>query len=297
MHISKYLHIALVLVVVSVVPTMLHAQIKTTSVPRIYTEVSPSQITVGTHVILRILIDSEKPINALETTFTYDDTLVQAVSFNDSSSIIQLWQDKDLKSTMGKVLLSGGIPRAFAGNKGEIGRLTFKALKPGSVAIGFSVADIYYADGLGTRAAAQKGTSRFDIQTETRTLTKPTPQVEQIPMGPKDTIPPVFGLTDTLRNPSKGNYLSIFEVKDTGSGIAQVEMRTNKLISWSNWKEVANPAEVSSGTFRYQLRATDNEGNISTETLYIRSKLIMILGIVILSFAFLVGALYFIIKR
>ena len=297
MNIHKITTSILLLVSVLVPIHTLSAQANANTSPRIYIE-APTRVSVGSEFVVKVLVDSESPINAMEIALTYPGTFLKPSAFNESSSIIQLWQDKDWRSTPGKIMLSGGIPRAFAGNKGEVGRLTFKAVAPGDVTVSFTVADTYYADGLGTRTTARTSPVRLSVFAVTpgspQVITTTVVQDEALN---SDTQPPVFGLTDTLRNHSKGNHLAIFEVKDTGSGIAKVEIRTNSLVSWSDWHEVTNPAEVRSGTFKYQLRATDNTGNITVETFYIRSKLILILSIVILSFAFLAGAIYFIIKR
>lgn len=297
MFLRKIIRISLVgLMIMS--PVLLLAQTYSPVTPvRVYFELSPKEITVGETVKARILIDSEKPINVIQLDISYPSGLLNSPMFNDANSIIQIWQTRDWKNTKDTVLLSGGLPRAFAGTKGEVGQLTFKALKEGDVQISISDAQIYYADGKGTKAeVVKKGTSL-------RILASDKSGASGIPIetlgenDQSDVLAPVFGLTDTLKNSANGKRIAIFQVSDTGSGLDIVSLRTKKWFSWSEWSIVSNPAELPDGIWTYQLSAKDNAGNSSTLSFYIWTKIFTFLGIVILILTFLIVARYFIMKR
>lgn len=263
--------------------------------PKVYFETLPSEVKLGENVLVKIYLDTDVPINAVELSISYPKFLLKPIIFNDGQSIISLWQDRNWKNESGIINLTGGTPRAFAGTKGEIGRFTFTALKEGSSSFNFNSAIFYYADGKGTRVEAISPKKTITVYGHGRPQQPLSEKDKEVQI--EDLEPPIFIVTDTLKNSTDGTRLAVFDVQDKGSGLSEVRLRTLKWFSWSDWVPVSNPTKLPSGIWKYQLLAIDNVGNENLHNSYILSQIIKVLILVILSFIFLIVARYFIIKR
>lgn len=265
--------------------------------PRVYIESNANTVIPGNDITIRILIDTETPINALELKLAYPVDLLQAKSLNDGQSIVSLWQTRDWQSKKGEIIITGGMPRAFAGTKGEIAKFTFNTIKEGLPSISIPSGVVYYADGKGTRIEATTAKFSFSIKKTNQSSVATSSNGTALPIQDQDTKKPVFGVTDTLTNAADSTRLAIFEVKDDDSGINDTQLRTMKWFTWSEWGVVSNPAKLPSGIWKYQIKARDNAGNESVHVAYIKPQIIKIIGVVILMLAFLMIARYFIIKK
>ena len=277
-------------------PVYVFAQTSASRAPRVYFENTVSEASIGSKITVRVFVDSEKPINVLELKVSYSG-VVEPISFNEGNSIIEIWQSKELKNTPGVVVLSGGMSRAFAGTKGEIGTITFKTTKEGVAKFAITEANLYYADGKGTRATnVVLGTKSVTIREVIQNLLQPVENVTES-VAPLDTESPIFGITDTLQNEADRTRIAIFQVTDNGSGIESITMRSMKWFTWNEWSTVSNPAKLPPRIWRYQISAQDNSGNTATHNAYVGIEILKLLGIAILSFTFLIAIIYFIIRR
>ncbi len=268
-------------------PVLTLGQIQPKEAERLYVVSSMTKVAPESEIIVRVLINNTRPINALDLKLTYPKSLLKPILFNDGTSIVDIWQTRQWEQGDGIIILVGGILRSFSGTGGTIAEFRFKAKNEGVAQISFDDANVYYADGIGTSAK---------IITEPINIIINANALQSYPQQEKDTVPPVFEVTKTVNNPTNVNYLAVFDVKDTGSGIKAVYIRSMKWIAFDEWRVVSNPAQLPLGIWQYQISATDNNGNTSIKTLYIPMEITKKLFLVILLF-FIVAIFYIIIRE
>ncbi len=102
--------------------------------PRFYLD-QTNQAVAGNVFSVRVLLDTDQAANAYSVTLRYSEDLLKFDSFNDSRSIIDVWQNKSARS--GEIKLSGGSLNPFNGQSGELITVNFKTLKSGGGRISF----------------------------------------------------------------------------------------------------------------------------------------------------------------
>lgn len=268
-------------------PFLTLAQVQPREAVRLYVNSTATQIAPDSEIIVSLRIDSAKPVNAFDMVLLYPEALLKPVLFNDSASMVDVWRTRQWDGGNGFIRLSGGMLKPFSGTGGTIAEFRFKALHEGIAQISFGNTNVYYADGTGTRADIATELVKITITKSVSLLN--TPQKD-------DTVPPVFRSLQTAKNPVDGNYLAVFEVKDAGSGVKSVNLRTMEWFTFSEWRPVSSPVELPKGTWQYQISAVDNNGNTSMKTLHIPMEIAKKLFITVLLF-FIFGIVCVIIKK
>lgn len=83
-----------------------------------------------------------------------------------------------------------------------------------------------------------------------------------------DTVLPVVSITSAPPNPSNsGNANFVFTSNDIGTGLASVECRLGAA-AFAACSSPKNYAGLADGSYNFELRATDNAGNVSTTVSY-----------------------------
>ncbi len=117
--------------------------------------ITPDKATLGVNELsgATIYINStNKSVNNVEGTITFDPSTTQIESIISNDSIISLWiEQPTFSNTTGKVTFNGGIPNpGYTGASGKIARIIFRTKKSGTGSFSFSSASVRANDGLGT---------------------------------------------------------------------------------------------------------------------------------------------------
>lgn len=284
-----YFPIALaVLFTLFTAPVLVFAQTDSGDSVRFYIHLDQLQVAPDSEIIARILVDTAHPINAFDMTITYPKDLIQPIAFNDSGSLVDIWQERQWNSNSGVMKFSGGFLRPFSGAKGLIAQVRLKALAAGVATISLNAPSAYYADGTGSKAS-------ITIDAPVAVTIKDDSSIFYTPPV-DDIVPPMFESLEHLKNSATGTYLVIFLAKDSGSGLKKVSIRSMQWLMFNSWQVVQNPAELPPGTWKYQIAAVDNIGNESVKTQYVVGGIVKkVLGLAVA--IFLVAIFYAIITK
>lgn len=236
-------------------------------VPAVYFQIPSESYGIGSEFPLKILLDSATPINALTLEMNYDPTAMQLISIDDSNSVINFWHNESRVNQSGQIKIEGGISKSWSGRAGEVITLNFKTAKEGSFRIWFNQVNIYLADGKGTQVPSLGAYT-------TLLITSSTPAVYLAGAANN----PLVIEAQVARDPFSKVNLLIFDAKSRGLGIKSVSVRTRQWIAWDDWRPAVNPSELTAGTWAIELKAVDNAGNTTSETIYIWGEIMEKVG-------------------
>ncbi|RJQ29929.1 hypothetical protein C4571_00155 [Candidatus Parcubacteria bacterium] len=120
--------------------------------PRVYLEAERGALLPGEEIPVHVLMGSEDPVNVFDLQIGYSTSTLEFLTLKNDDSIVDVWVLSQEKTTVGSIALGGGVVKGFEGKRGKIATLVFRAKKPGIANLYFTSANIYYADGKGTRA-------------------------------------------------------------------------------------------------------------------------------------------------
>lgn len=216
-------------------------------------------IAPSSEFLVRLLVESEVPINALQATVFYSSDILELVSLNTGSSVVDVWvQNPDTKKA-GTVFFEGGIRNIFQGRDGEVASFVFRVKRPGVAQVSVRDASVYYADGKGARTEAHHSIA-FVTSNERGAL---------LSFQNTDAKKPEFKEISLAENPIEKRDMVAFDVRDEGSGIKETQFRYRTGLLWSEWLPATNPVRLAEKTWVFQLKATDNLGNVALYTGYL----------------------------
>jgi len=254
--------------------------------PDIYFDAPKGAIAPQSEFILRMLLKSEKPVNAASFTLTYSHDIFELLNIHTKSSVIDsvidFWVEGPRESRPGVVSGQGGASVPFAGEDGLLLELDFRARAVGVAQVSLLDTQLYYADGGGTRAPVKKKVLFFDVSPDGEVL-----GIERR----EDTTPPVFQEFHIATNPIDGLRMIVFKGADSESGVQKIYIRTRAYLSWSEWQEVSIPTRLDRGVWAVEFMLVDSSGNETTKTRYIFGEIIQ--KIIYIGFFFLLIALIF----
>ena len=268
--------ISLVLVLLSGIPVSAEAD------PIIVLKPSAVDMGVGSTFTVQVLVQSDVAVNAFDLTLNYDPNIFEFNSFNTAHSIIDFWHSSPKVLAPGTIKLEGGSTRPFSGASGEIASIEFHTKAEGSATIALSNAQVYLADGKGTAVSSYASYLMLAIASSS-----PIVSVAEI----KDETQPVL-YAQVEKNPYDSAPLVVFQAIDKESGVQSVLMRSRAWISWDDWKPVSNPVALAGGVWALELKAVDNYGNQTVETMYIWNALIKKVLYILLGAVLMLGAYY-----
>ncbi|MEK7508099.1 MAG: cohesin domain-containing protein [Patescibacteria group bacterium] len=265
--------------------------------PSLYFSPSAKDVRVGDSIDVKVLIDSDQPLNAYAVAFAYSSDLLELVGFDNSRSIMDVWQ-KQPAVNKGVVTLNGGSIKPFFGTDGELLTLRLSVIKEGVARLAFNESAAYLANGKGTKVIPVKRDIALAISkapVSDNDAIKPMPAPSEI-----DDTPPAISFLSLIDNPfNEGQKLLAFQISDTGSGIMTTTVRFFSLLSWSEWSSAQNPTAIPRSAWIVKFRASDSSGNIIERTMYNWQGLLSlpffaIVGIVI---GLLLYAIYMVIRK
>ncbi len=106
----------------------------------------------GDSFVLDLKISSDKSINVIDGTLTYNKDVLKIKNVSIEGSLISLWQTSPVfDNDKGTLTFVGGSPGGFKGEDGEVLRITFTARKEGITKVDFQdIFSVYLNDGKGT---------------------------------------------------------------------------------------------------------------------------------------------------
>lgn len=230
----------------------------------IYFSLPSGTIAVGTEFPVKILVDSDQPLNAYAVAFSYSGESLTLLSFDNSRSIIDIWQGQPLASEAGGVTLHGGSLTAWSGNGGNIITVLFRAAKEGPVTMQFGNSSAYLANGKGTKIIPQSADLKFAIAAA-GAASSSLPLYEEA----SEMTPPLIKYLSLIQDPFNSDQkLLSFMVSDPESGIKGTFVRTRSFLFWGDWKSAQNPTAIPLSVWAIGFRAVDNRSNVAEKTLY-----------------------------
>lgn len=137
---------------------------------KLYFNGPKESLAPNSEIVVSVLLDSAKPINAFDLKVNYDASKLQFLGSDNTNSIVDIWQTKP-SNVQGGVEFSGGILNDFSGNGGHIVKLAFKVLDTDlatdTINVSFGKNDLYLADGKGTKAEVSASSFSLDVREDT----------------------------------------------------------------------------------------------------------------------------------
>ena len=259
--------------------------------PSFYFDTAANEIAPDSVFTVKILIDSEVPLNAYRLIVQYPKNLLTFERFDNSRSIIDVWQKQPPAPPFDdEIELVGGNLKPFTGRGGEIGAIIFKAVREGEVAFALPTAEAYIADGRGTLAESSSGSFALrivggaELLREDLAIDKTPPKLEVISLG-----------DDPFNSEQK--LLSV-AVKDRESGVKETQVRSLKWFFWSELEVAGNTVAVDKNVWAINIRIIDNAGNLTAQVIYtwpafFKNVLPVLAGLVLV----LIGIFFFFRRR
>jgi hypothetical protein len=231
-----------------------------------------------------IFLDSTEPVNALDLEIAYPPDQLAFLSFDNTHSIVDIWQTSPKIISNGNIHLVGGIFKSFSGNNGLVIKLAFRALNAGEPALSFAKSNIYIADGKGTQLSLGAPASTLSVAKNAPLLSLP---------GIANAVaPPPEIIVQQTKSPVDGVTLIVFQATAPDSGIQKTQMRVKKWLAFSPWQDVQNPVAYPAGAWNVELRAVSFAGAESIKSITSPGELfkklfILLLALLILVFGFI----------
>lgn len=249
-------------------------------------------VTTGMSFPVKVLLDTDRVVNAYSVTLRASGP-IQIVGTSNAGSLITVWhQDPTVNGN--QVHFEGGSLAPFAGTGGQLLTINVKAVASGTAAFSADGANVYLADGRGTRLEADNKTATLIIKDQIQE--GGNPQVEGISIN--DDAAPEIKFLNIVHDPllTEKKLLS-FLVSDNGSGVKTSSIRYRTGIAFSAWEPTANPATIPNSAWEIQFKTEDNAGNSVEQTVYdwqplwiigleIMGAFIVIIGAVVVLIAF-----------
>ena len=131
--------------------------------------------------LISVLLDAKDPINAFDLEIIYPPDKLKFLGFDNTNSIVDIWQAPPSVLPNGNLKLSGGIIKAFSGNVGLIIKLSFQALNPSESSISFVKSNLYIADGKGTEVKTNPETFSVSVKENGKIIFSPTVPFQNTP--------------------------------------------------------------------------------------------------------------------
>lgn len=262
---TRLLIIALSISILSIglLPTSLFA-VETN--PQVYFQAAVNKVPPNGEFIVRVLVNTPQPVNAVDIGISYSSEIIELISFNNGKSIIDFWSGDSQNLPKGSAItLQGGGVEPFSGIGGEVITLKFRAKGVGQANLSFTKTNLYYADGKGTRAPTEAAHSLSVSVIEGAKIEAVVPESGEA----EDKTPPVIETAKVASNPLDKSRLAVFHAVDDESGIKNTEIRFRQWFSWGGWRTAINPVRLPSTAWAFQVKAYDNAGNAAEKTVYV----------------------------
>lgn len=251
--------------------------------PRLYFYTYADSFGIGSELTINVFIDSHRALNAYEVEIGYSPNILEFTHFNTVNSIVDFWKIEPKIIEPGVVRLQGGGSVPFAGGGGELIKIHFRAKKEGLAQLSFRKAEVYYADGIGTKAQVSFKPISFSVVSYLNATSDFT----------EDKKPPIISEVSVNKSPVDKNKILSFRIRDDNSGTRLAYARIKKRLFWDEWQITQSPMQITKNVWAIQIKAVDNQGNIAQKTNYIWQEIFDKFFIFILSTIAMLTLLYF----
>lgn len=142
-------------------------------------------------------------VNAVESTLSYDPSLLSVVSVSKTGSVFSLWTtEPTFSNSAGTIEFGGGSPSPFTASSPLV-VVTFRAVAPGTATVSFDSASALAADGLGTDVLESSPSGTYTIAEATTPVVEETPTPQPEPEEEESNAAIAFG--DPPRAPEVGS--------------------------------------------------------------------------------------------
>jgi hypothetical protein len=119
----------------------------------IYFQKDVKEINKGDIFSVNLKISSDKMVNVIDGTLTYDKNILEIKKIKTDNSLLSLWVKEPIfNNEIGELSFVGGVPNGFKGKDGQILEITFFTKKEGLTIVGFKdIFSVFINDGLGTQ--------------------------------------------------------------------------------------------------------------------------------------------------
>lgn len=219
-------------------------------------------VGTGDEFSVKVLIESEEPVNAYSLTIGYSDAaLARIVSLSDAGSIADLKREPPQVTGPTSIKFMGASLKPFQGKGGLLFAINFKAFRPGLLELGVGGPKVYLADGKGTKIIPQAETFEILIGEGRESLVGGS-IIE-------DKAPPEIEFLKLVDDPiTPRQKLVSFLVKDDFSGVKEAVYRERRWLWWGSWKSAQNPTAIPLRTWSVEVKVFDNAGNAVSRIIY-----------------------------
>lgn len=253
--------------------------------PRMYLQASNEETGIGVEFTVKVLVDSEVPLNAYAAEINYPPELLEPVRFDNKFSLINFWHDAPLVFANGRIIFNGGNPAQFQGEAGELLTIYFKTKQEGVAELSLLNSAVYAADG--------KGTEIFPETSPLKVLIK-SGAISPLEPALPDAVPPEIKILSVVPDPFKPDQKLVGVVaSDPGSGVREILLRWRALLWWDKWQLANNPTAVPKNVWAVQIKVFDNEGNVAEKTVYDWGEFLSLLLFPTIFLLVIIAALFF----
>ena len=215
---------------------------------------------VGDTVAIKVKVNTEHEIlNAIESTVTFPNSLLQYISSDDSDSVLNMWIQKPTIIDGSKIHFAGVTPGGFVEADAPIVTLLFKVIGTGQANIELSETSLLKNDGAGTPAKTTQQSLHISVVDGASAITMQTVDTEI----PEYFVPQIINDPDVF----SGHATLIFSTTDKGSGIDHFEIKEGWL---GQYKIATSPYEIINQSLDtpIYIKAVDRLGNARVEIFY-----------------------------
>ncbi len=116
----------------------------------VYLKGPDTTLSPGSKFIVNVFLDANSPVNAFDLEINYSKDTLKSLGFDNTNSIVDIWQASPKILENGNISLIGGILKPETGKGDLIIKLPFEVKDVGVHKISFAKSNIYLADGKGT---------------------------------------------------------------------------------------------------------------------------------------------------
>lgn len=215
---------------------------------------------IGAEFDLKIVLDTENPVNAYQVAMSFDPEILEVINTNDAASIIDIMRDQPKVYEDGRVTFSGASLNPFVGGDGLLLTLNMRVKEEGVGNFTFQDSFVYLANGKGTKVRIVSGGGRVEAQ-EGVAAQKEAKIVDEAP-------PSVLNLSITNDPINPDQKLLGFLVKDNSTGVKQTYLQYRQWLRWSEPLVAQNPTALPKNAWAVKFQAIDNTGNIIEKVVY-----------------------------
>lgn len=146
--------------------------------PKVYFKSPASTLAPGSEFIVDVLLDTGEPFNAFDLEVSYPKDKLEFLNFDNSESIVNIWQPKPAILPNGNLGIAGGIIKAWNGKGGLLIKLSFKVLSQGEAKISFAKNNLYKADGKGSEVKALTSSLSLSFKEGAKVVSVPSTPFE-----------------------------------------------------------------------------------------------------------------------